>query len=169
MKDFFQIRKDLNEAKFAGSNIKMPEQNDHTIKELSMKKKWKAGVQRALVGPSTKKKPLMFRTMGKDAKDMQKKVDTLRAVGDQNKNKLNIAKHVVDKMRKEEVDLSKNTLHESTDVYDKDNILITRFNMSKSKGSGFQINYGKIHRYIQVPEKDMLKMVKALQAAIKYK
>jgi len=111
VKDFFQIRKDLNEAKFAGSSIKMPEQNDHTIKELSMKKKWKAGVQRALVGPSTKKKPLMFRTMGKDAKEMQKKADVLKTVHDQAKNKLNIAKHVVGKIRKEDTRINTETLY----------------------------------------------------------
>jgi len=106
MKDFFQFHKDLDEAKFAGSSIKMFGQSDRTVKELSMKKKWKAGVQRALVGPSTKKKPLMFRTMGKDAKEMQRKADALKkarvAVRDQAKNKLNIAKHVVNKMRKED-------------------------------------------------------------------
>ena len=87
MKDFFQFRKYLDEAKFAGSSIKMFGQKDRPVKELSMRKKFKAGVQRSLVGPSTKKKPLMFRTMGKDAKAMQKKADNLRAVGDQEKNK----------------------------------------------------------------------------------
>ena len=106
MKDFFQFHKDLDEAKFAGSSIKMFGQSDRTVKELSMKKKWKAGVQRALRGPSPKKKPLMFRTMGKDAKEMQKKADALKtarvAVRDQDKNKLNIAKHAVKKMRKED-------------------------------------------------------------------
>jgi len=44
----------------------------------------------------------MFRTMGKDAKDMQKKADTLRAVGDQEKNKLNIVKHVAKKLKTED-------------------------------------------------------------------
>lgn len=96
----------MDEAKFAGSSIKMFGQSDRTVKELSMKKKWKAGVQRALRGPSPKKKPLMFRTMGKDAKEMQRKADALKkarvAVRDQAKNKLNIAKHVVNKMRKED-------------------------------------------------------------------
>lgn len=106
MIDFFKHRLSMDEAKFAGSSIKMFGQSDRTVKELSMKKKWKAGVQRALVGPSTKKKPLIFRTMGKDAKEMQKKADALKkarvAVRDQAKNKLNIAKHVVNKMRKED-------------------------------------------------------------------
>ena len=102
MKDFFQFRKYLDEAKFAGSSIKMFGQKDRPVKELSMRKKFKAGVQRALVGPSAKKKPLMFRTMGKDAKAMQKKADTLRAVGDQEKNKSNIIKHVANKLKTED-------------------------------------------------------------------
>jgi len=102
MKDFFQFHKDLDEAKLMGNSIKLFGQKNRNVKELSMRKKFKAGVQRALVGPSTKKKPLMFRTMGKDAKDMQKKADTLRAVGDQEKNKLNIVKHVAKKLKTED-------------------------------------------------------------------
>ncbi len=58
--------------------FKRPMMDD--VNELSMMKKFKAKTQRALVGPSTKMKPLMFRTMGKDAKDLQKKADALTAL-----------------------------------------------------------------------------------------
>jgi len=102
MKDFFRFHKDLDEAKLMGNSIKLFGQKNRSVKELSMRKKFKAGVQRALVGPSTKKKPLMFRTMGKDAKAMQKKSDILRAVGDQEKNKSHIIKHVANKLKTED-------------------------------------------------------------------
>lgn len=46
---------------------KKPEVIDR-LDELSMRKKWAAGRERALRGPSKKKKPLWARTMGKDAK-----------------------------------------------------------------------------------------------------
>jgi len=100
---YLDAKRGPQESTFAGSNLKLFGQlnRDRSIPELSMKKRIKAKVQRGLVGPSTKKKPLMFRTMGKDAKDMQKKSDTLRALGDREKNKANIIKHVANKLKNE--------------------------------------------------------------------
>ena len=100
---YLDAKRGPQESTFAGSNLKLFGQvnRDRSIPELSMSKRIKARVQRGLVGPSVKKKPLMFRTMGKDAKDMQKKSDTLRALGDREKNKANIIKHVANKLKNE--------------------------------------------------------------------
>jgi hypothetical protein len=45
-----------------------------TLDELSFSKRWKAGIERAKRGPSKKVVPTIFRTTGKKAKDLQKKV-----------------------------------------------------------------------------------------------
>lgn len=45
-----------------------------TLDELSFSKRWKAGIERAKRGPSKKAVPTIFRTTGKKAKDLQKKV-----------------------------------------------------------------------------------------------
>jgi len=85
---YLDAKRGPQEAKLAGNSLKLfgqmnrngtkPELDRNEPKnELSMVKRFKAKTQRALVGPSTKKKPLMFRTTGKDAKDMQKKADAL--------------------------------------------------------------------------------------------
>ena len=94
---YLDAKRGPQESTFAGSNLKLFGQlnRDRSIPELSMKKKIKAKVQRGLVGPSTKKMPLMFRTMGKDAKDAQKKADAIRALRNRDANRLNIAKHAL--------------------------------------------------------------------------
>ncbi len=56
-------------------------------------------------------------------------------------------------------------ISEATDVYDKDGIQITR--TALKGGVGFQINYGERGRYIQVLKKDMNKIMKAMQTAMK--
>ena len=45
-----------------------------TLDELSFSKRWKAGMERAKRGPSKKAVPTIFRSTGKRAKDLQKKV-----------------------------------------------------------------------------------------------
>ena len=94
---YLDAKRGPQEAKLMGNTLKLFGQMNRGVKELSMRKKFKAGVQRALVGPSTKKKPLMFRTMGKDAKDAQKKADAIRALRNRDANRLNIAKHALAK------------------------------------------------------------------------
>jgi len=85
---YLDAKRGPQEAKLAGNSLKLfgqinrngtkPELDRNEPKnELSMMKRFKAKTQRALVGPSTKKKPLIFRTMGKDARDMQKKADVI--------------------------------------------------------------------------------------------
>ena len=44
------------------------------LDELSFSTRWKAGIERAKRGPSKKAMPTMFRTTGKKAKNLQKKV-----------------------------------------------------------------------------------------------
>jgi len=94
---YLDAKRGPQESTFAGSNLKLFGQlnRDRSIPELSMKKRIKAKVQRGLVGPSTKKMPLMFRTTGKDAKDAQKKADAIRALRNRDANRLNIAKHTL--------------------------------------------------------------------------
>ena len=62
---------------------------------------------------------------------------------------------------------SKKPVNEATDVYDKGGILITR--TALKGGTGFQINYGERGRYIQVLQKDMNTLMKAMQMASKAK
>ena len=57
---------------------------------------------------------------------------------------------------------------EATDVYTKDGYQVTRYSMGKGK-LGFQFNYGDRGRYIQVAQKDLSKLAKAVQAAMKSK
>ena len=58
-------------------------------------------------------------------------------------------------------------IEEATDVFDKFGIQITR--TALKGGVGFQINYGERGRYIQVLKKDMNKIMKAMQTAMKAK
>lgn len=94
---YLDAKRGPQEAKLMGNTLKLFGQMNRSVKELSMRKKFKAGVQRALVGPSTKKKPLMFRTMGKDAKDMQKKADVLTVTKKADDTKIALAKRALKK------------------------------------------------------------------------
>ena len=96
---YLDAKRGPQESTFAGSNLKLFGQlnRDRSIPELSMKKRIKAKVQRGLVGPSTKKKPLMFRTMGKDAKDMQKKADVITVTKKAPDTKMALAKRALNK------------------------------------------------------------------------
>ena len=88
---YLDAKRGPQEAKFAGSSLKLfgqvnrngtkPElDRDKPQNELSMKLKTKAKLQRALVGPSTKAKPDMFRTTGKRAKEIARKANVLTTV-----------------------------------------------------------------------------------------
>ena len=68
---------------------------------------------------------------------------------------------------KEKLEEEQNTLQEGEDVYDKFGIQITK-NRLKG-GIGYQINYGERGRYIQVLQKDMNNLMKAMQTAMKAK
>jgi len=59
-------------------------------------------------------------------------------------------------------------VNEATDIYTKDAFQVTRYSMGKGQ-LGFQFNYGKPGRYIQVAKKDLGKLAKAVQAAMKDK
>jgi len=103
---YLDAKRGPQEAKLAGNSLKLfgqlnrngtkPELDRNEPKtELSMMKRFKAKTQRALVGPSTKKKPLMFRTMGKDAKDMQKKADVITITKKADDTKMALAKRAL--------------------------------------------------------------------------
>jgi len=131
---YLDAKRGPQESTFAGSNLKLFGQlnRDRSIPELSMSKKIKAKVQRGLVGPSTKKKPLMFRTMGKDAKDMQKKADVITVTKKAPDTKMALAKRALnregvipnyaDKMKNKNINKS-----------DKDKLLKMRQMLDKEK------------------------------------
>ena len=131
---YLDAKRGPQESTFAGSNLKLFGQlnRDRSIPELSMSKKIKAKVQRGLVGPSTKKKPLMFRTMGTDAKDMQKKADVITVTKKAPDTKMALAKRALnregvipnyaDKMKNKNINKS-----------DKDKLLKMRQMLDKEK------------------------------------
>ena len=103
---YLDAKRGPQEAKLAGNSLKLfgqinrngtkPELDRNEPKnELSMMKRFKAKTQRALVGPSTKKKPLIFRTMGKDARDMQKKADAITILKKADDTKMALAKRAL--------------------------------------------------------------------------
>ena len=103
---YLDAKRGPQEAKLAGNALKLfgqlnrngtkPELDRNEPKnELSMMKRFKAKTRRALVGPSTKKKPLMFRTMGKDARDMQKKADAITILKKADDTKMALAKRAL--------------------------------------------------------------------------
>ena len=79
---YLDAKRGPQEAKLMGNTIKLFGQSNRpkTFGELSMKLKTKAKLQRALVGPSTKAKPDMFRTTGKRAKEIARKANILTTV-----------------------------------------------------------------------------------------
>ena len=79
---YLDAKRGPQEAKLMGNTIKLFGQSNRpkTFGELSMKLKTKAKLQRALVGPSTKAKPDMFRTTGKRAKEIARKANVLTTV-----------------------------------------------------------------------------------------
>ena len=73
--------------------FKRPVMDD--VNELSMMKRFKAKTQRALVGPSKKMMPDMFRTTGKRAKEITRKANILTKVAKANDTKMAIAKKAI--------------------------------------------------------------------------
>ena len=77
---YLDAKRGPQEAKLAGNTLKLFGQMNRGVKELSMKKKFQAKLQRGLVGPSDKAKPDMFRTTGKRAKEINRKAKILTTV-----------------------------------------------------------------------------------------
>ena len=77
---YLDAKRGPQEAKLAGNTLKLFGQMNRGVKELSMKKKFQAKIQRGLVGPSNKAKPDMFRTTGKRAKEIDRKAKILTTV-----------------------------------------------------------------------------------------
>ena len=77
---YLDAKRGPQEAKLAGNTLKLFGQMNRGVKELSMKKKFQAKLQRGLVGPSDKAKPDMFRTTGKRAKEIDRKAKILTTV-----------------------------------------------------------------------------------------
>ena len=73
--------------------FKRPVMDD--VNELSMMKRFKAKTQRALVGPSKKMMPDMFRTTGKRAKEITRKANILTKVAKADDTKMAIAKKAI--------------------------------------------------------------------------
>ena len=57
---------------------RMVKTEETEVNELSMSKKWKAGLARAVRGPSKKRKPIYMRTTGKAAKKLNARAQKLR-------------------------------------------------------------------------------------------
>jgi len=77
---YLDAKRGPQEAKLAGNTLKLFGQMNRGVKELSMKKKFQAKLQRGLVGPSDKAKPDMFRTTGKRAKEIDRIAKILTTV-----------------------------------------------------------------------------------------
>ena len=77
---YLDAKRGPQEAKLVGNTLKLFGQMNRGVKELSMKKKFQAKLQRGLVGPSDKAKPDMFRTTGKRAKEIDRKAKILTTV-----------------------------------------------------------------------------------------
>ena len=94
---YLDAKRGPQEAKLMGNTIKLFGQSNRpkTFDELSMKLKTKAKLQRALVGPSTKAKPDMFRTTGKRAKEIARKADILTKVAKADDTKMKLAKRAL--------------------------------------------------------------------------
>ena len=94
---YLDAKRGPQEAKLMGNTIKLFGQSNRPKRfdELSMKLKTKAKLQRALVGPSTKAKPDMFRTTGKRAKEIARKADILTKVAKADDTKMKLAKRAI--------------------------------------------------------------------------
>ena len=94
---YLDAKRGPQEAKLAGNTLKLFGQVNRSVKELSMRKKFKAGIQRALVGPSTKAKPDMFRTTGKRAKEIDRKAKILTTVAKADDTKKELLRKALNK------------------------------------------------------------------------
>ena len=89
---YLDAKRGPQEAKLAGSSLKLFGQKNRSFSELSMRLKTKAKVQRALVGPSKKARPDWLRTTGKAAKELDKKAKGLTALRKSDQTKISLAK-----------------------------------------------------------------------------
>ena len=94
---YLDAKRGPQEAKLAGNTLKLFGQVNRSVKELSMRKKFKAGVQRALVGPSKKARPDWMRDTGKRAKEIANKAKGITALAKRDDTKLSIAKRTLNK------------------------------------------------------------------------
>lgn len=89
---YLDAKRGPQEAKLAGSSLKLFGQKNRSFSELSMRLKTKAKVQRALVGPSKKARPDWLRTTGKGAKELDKKIKGVVALKKSDQTKMSLAK-----------------------------------------------------------------------------
>lgn len=89
---YLDAKRGPQEAKLAGSSLKLFGQKNRSFSELSMRLKTKAKVQRALVGPSKKAKPDWMRDTGKGAKELDKKTKGIVALKKSDQTKMSLAK-----------------------------------------------------------------------------
>jgi hypothetical protein len=94
---YLDAKRGPQEAKLAGSSLKLFGQKNRSFSELSMRLKTKAKVQRALVGPSKKARPDWMRDTGKGAKELDKKAKGITALAKRDDTKLSIAKRALNK------------------------------------------------------------------------
>lgn len=93
---YLDAKRGPQEAKLAGSSLKLFGQKNRSFSELSMRLKTKAKVQRALVGPSKKARPDWLRTTGKGAKELDKKTKGIVALKKSDQTKMSLAKKALD-------------------------------------------------------------------------
>ena len=93
---YLDAKRGPQEAKLAGSSLKLFGQKNRSFSELSMRLKTKAKVQRALVGPSKKARPDWLRTTGKGAKELDKKTKGVVALKKRDQTKMSLAKKALD-------------------------------------------------------------------------
>jgi hypothetical protein len=89
---YLDAKRGPQEAKLAGSSLKLFGQKNRSFSELSMRLKTKAKVQRALVGPSKKARPDWMRDTGKGAKELDKKAKGIVALKKSDQTKMSLAK-----------------------------------------------------------------------------
>ena len=96
---YLDAKRGPQEAKLAGNTIKLFGQSNRpkSFAELSMKLRTKAKLQRALVGPSKKAKPDMFRTTGKRAKEIDRKAKILTTVAKADDTRKQLLKRALNK------------------------------------------------------------------------
>ena len=96
---YLDAKRGPQEAKLMGNTLKLFGQSNRpkTFGELSMKLKTKAKLQRALVGPSKKAKPDMFRTTGKRAKEIDRKAKILTTVAKADDTRKELIKKALNK------------------------------------------------------------------------
>lgn len=129
---YLDAKRGPQEAKLAGSSLKLFGQKNRSFSELSMRLKTKAKVKRALVGPSKKARPDWMRDTGKGAKELDKKTKGIVALKKSDQTKMALAKRALnregvipnyaDKMKNKNINKS-----------DKDKLLKMRQMLDKEK------------------------------------